>query len=156
MDHTVYGGPGVLLITGSDQTRYLNQSRVNPAGLKHIYNRIRTHPAGQKTIFMRGDIGKVRYTEIRCIYGHTRRIYSIWKSHIRFGPTLYMCVYVCKQNVHTVARQMIGLPALAKMVALQQRVHSANTDLWASVGWHHRQNKHTHTYTCRHLHDARM
>ena len=88
MDHTVYGGPGVLLITGSDQTRYLNQSRVNPAGLKHIYNRIRTHPAGQKTIFMRGDIGKVRYTEIRCIYGHTRRIYSIWKSHIRFGPTL--------------------------------------------------------------------
>jgi len=28
---------GVSLITGSDQKRYLNQSRVNPAGLKHIY-----------------------------------------------------------------------------------------------------------------------
>jgi len=60
------GGPGgVSLITGSDQKRYLNQSRVNPAGLKkniYIYiKRYRTHPAGQKTICMRGDIGKVRY-----------------------------------------------------------------------------------------------
>jgi len=32
------GGPGVSLISGSDQKRrYLNQSRVNPAGLKNIY-----------------------------------------------------------------------------------------------------------------------
>jgi hypothetical protein len=28
---------GVSLITGSDQKRYLNQSRVNPTGLKSIY-----------------------------------------------------------------------------------------------------------------------
>jgi hypothetical protein len=29
------------------------------------------------------------YTVIRCIYGHIRHIYGIWKSHIRFGPTLH-------------------------------------------------------------------
>ena len=27
-------------------------------------------------------------TEIRRIYGHIRRIYSIWESHVRFRPTL--------------------------------------------------------------------
>jgi len=28
------------------------------------------------------------YAEKRQIYGHIRRICSIWKSHVRFGPTL--------------------------------------------------------------------
>jgi len=44
------GGPGgVSIITGSDQKRYSNQSRVNPTGLKYIYiKRYCTHPAGQK------------------------------------------------------------------------------------------------------------
>jgi hypothetical protein len=35
---------------------------LNYASLKkYILKRNRNHPAGQKTIFMRGDIGKVRY-----------------------------------------------------------------------------------------------
>ena len=42
------GLKGVSLITGSDQKRYLNQSRVNPAGLKHIYKTLLHSPRRAK------------------------------------------------------------------------------------------------------------
>jgi hypothetical protein len=48
--------------------------------------------------------------EIQRIYGHIRRIYSIWKSNVQFGPTLCVinAVSVLEMTIEELVRKAQG------------------------------------------------
>jgi len=126
-------------------------------GMKHWFMRAQVFKSYKMTsLWINSEYIKISlytvYTVIRCTYGHIRHIYGIWKSDIRFGPTLHISIQ---------SQSPPPPSAIASSLVYSLHCHACLRNSYALAHTHtHAQtytNKHKHTqihpYTCTQVHN---